>query len=148
MQSKLRIIAAALLLGTATLASAQVSSRAATFASQLGSFQTLSANTASTYAYKAAPNLNQPALDPVGHESFGNRVANLQAESSNSTNFEPAPVLTRIAADPVGHPSFADTFAQLQAASSNSGEYASRPGTGAPAALAGNFTVLARKTVN
>lgn len=141
MQSKIKIIAAALLLGTATFASAQVSSRAQTFASQVSSLQALSANSASTYAYKPAPDLNPTTQDPVARESFASRIADLQAESSNSSNFEATSALTSIAADPLGRPSFADAFAQLQAASSNSGEYAFRPDSDAPAALAGNFTV-------
>ena len=145
MQTKLKIIAAAVMLGTATLAAAQAPSRAQTFASQFSSFQTLSASTASTYAYKASPVLSRTAQDPVATESFGDQYADLQAQSSNSSNFEPTPTLTRIAADPVGHESFAHVYAQMQAASSNSGEYGFRPGSDAPAALANNTTVQGKR---
>lgn len=145
MQTKLKIIVAAVMLGTATLAGAQAPSRAQTFASQFSSMQTLSANTASTYAYKPTPALSKTAQDPVAMESLGDRYADLQAQSSNSSNFEPAPTLTRIAADPVGHEPFADAYALMQAASSNSGEYGFRPGSDAPAALANNTTVQGKR---
>ena len=143
MRSQHRLVAFMLLLGTAAAASAQTTGRAQTFAAQLGTMQTLSANSASTYAFKAAPPLGRMAQDPLGDEPFSERYADLQAESSNSSNFEPAPTLTRIAADPVRHESFGDRFAQMQAASSNSGEYGFRPGADVASALANNMTVEA-----
>ena len=121
--SFIKVIAGTLLLGTATLAAAQTPSRAQAFASQFAQMQSLSGNTASTYAYKTPPALHAQADDPASKPSFGENFATLQAESSNSSEFEAAPTLTARAADPIGHASFSETYDRMQAASSNSGEF-------------------------
>ena len=151
--SIVKIIAGTLLVGTATLAVAQTPTRAQTFASQFAQMQALSGT--STYTFKPAPVLQAQAADPVGHEPFSTKFAELQAESSNSSNFEPAPTLSARAADPVGHESFAETFDRMQAASSNSGEFktyanggetayakADNPGATAKPTLAQRFAAL------
>src|SRR5438105_6540212 len=91
MKSKLKILAVALFASTAAVAMAQAPNRAQSFADQFRQMQTLSANTASTYAYKPAPVVGARAQDPVAGESFHDRFADMQAESSNSSEFEPAP---------------------------------------------------------
>jgi hypothetical protein len=122
-----KVIAGALLLSTTTLAGAQQSlSRAQAFAAQFKEWQALTGSTASTF--KPRPILRAEPDDPVGHESFAERFASLQAQSSNSAQFQSTPTFTAQAADAVGHPSFAEYFAQMQAASSNGGVFRSPAG--------------------
>jgi hypothetical protein len=133
-----KVIAGALLLSASTLAAAQSLTRAQTFAAQFKEMQALTGSSASTF--KPRPTLRAEPDDPVGHESFAERFARMQARSSNSSKFQPAPTLTAQAADPVGHQSFAEAFAQMQAASSNSG--------GFEAALGGEETAYAKDTTD
>ena len=79
MKSKLKILAVALFASTAAVAMAQAPNRAQSFADQFRQMQTLSANTASTYAYKPAPVVGARAQDPVAGESFHDRFADMQA---------------------------------------------------------------------
>ena len=149
MNTKLKVVTLALLLGTATVAAAeplaaQTSSRAQAFADQLQQFQNLSSTAAGTYTFHPAPTLGYKPQDPVGNESFGQRFADMQAASSNSSEWEAQPTLTKTAADPVGKEPFADRFAEMQAASSNSGEWSVNPGTGGPIGDAKSTLVVAK----
>jgi hypothetical protein len=137
MNRTIRFTAAALLFGTATIAAAQQSSRAQTFAEQLKQMEALSST--STYPFKPQPTLRNQADDPVARESFTDRFAGMQAESSSSSEFEPAPALTAQAADPVAKEPFTDRFATMQAESSNSGEF-KLPAGGDQTAYAGAGT--------
>ena len=122
-----KVIAAALLFGTTTLAGAQQSvSRAEAFAAWFKQMQALTGSSASTF--KPRPILRAEPDDPIGHESFAERFASLQAQSSNSAQFQSTPTFSAQAADPVGHPSFVEYFAQMQAASSNGGVFRSTAG--------------------
>jgi len=150
MNTKLKVVTLALLLGTATVAAAetpatQASSRAQAFADQLQQFQNLSSTAAGTYTFHPAPTLGYKPQDPVGNESFGQRFADMQAASSNSSEWqETQPTLTANAADPVGKEPFAERFAEMQAASSNSGEWSFHPGTDVPVDGANSTLVVAK----
>jgi hypothetical protein len=129
MKSKLKIAAVALMLGSATVATAQTQTRAQTFADQFQQMQALAST--SPYAFDAPPVFDTRSADPVGNASSAERFAEMQAESSNSSAFEPAPILAAQAADPASRESFAERFAEMQAESSNSGQF---PTSGADAA--------------
>ena len=146
MSTKLKVVALAVLLGTATVAAAQTPSRAQTFADQLQQYQNLSSTTAGTYTFHPAPTFSNKAQDPVGNESFAQRFADMQAESSNDNDMwqETQPTLSAKAADPVGKQNFAQEFAQMQAASSNSGEWAFHPGANVPTDEANSTLVIAK----
>jgi hypothetical protein len=152
MNFKLKAVAIAALLGTASVAAAQnaspVQTRAQSFAEQFRQMQTL--NSTSPYTFKPTPALGIRPDDPVGNERFAQRFADMQAASStdefagghtvygDSQNMQ--------AADPVGSEGFADRFAQMQAASSNSGEYAFHPGSNVLSDEA-NSTLVAGKAI-
>ena len=142
--TKLKGVAFALLLGTATLAAAQDPSRAQTFAAQEQQFQGLSGT--GTYTFRSAPTLAGNAQDPVGNESFSQRFADLQAASSNDSDMwqQSRPTFSAAAADPQPKESFAQRFAEMQAASSNSGEWAFQPGASVLADQAGSTLVVAK----
>ena len=146
MSSKLRIVAVALLLGTATVAAAQDKIGARTFASQLQQYQDLSATAAGTYTFHTAPTLRDKPQDPVGGEPFIQRFADLQAESSNDSNMwqKTQPTFSLKAADPEPRESFAQRFAEMQAVSSNSGEWGFHPSADAPAYAANSTLVVVR----
>jgi hypothetical protein len=143
MKTRLKLVAAALMLGYATFSAAQTPTRAQSFSDQFKQMQSLSAQS-DTYVFHTPAPTRRAADDPVGKESFANRIADLQAESSNSEQWTPEqqPTLTAVADDPTGKPAFSQTFAQLQAASSNSGEWAYPPGANVPADEA-NSTLVA-----
>ena len=127
----LRATAAALLLGTATLAAAQT--RADSFADQFKQMQSL--QSFGTYTFKPAPALNVQPTDPVGRQTFADAFAQMQAQSSNSGEWKQpdAEVSASYAsADPVGREAFSDMFSRMQAASSNSGEWRQPHSEGAP----------------
>ena len=136
--------ALALMLGAATVASAQTASRAPTFAGQLQQYQNLSSSAAGTYTFHPAPVLSTRPQDLVGRPSFGDTIAALQAASSNSGRFEPGPVLSARAADPIGSATFAERFARLQAASSNSGQFGFGAGSNVLAGEANSTLVVAK----
>ena len=146
MNTKLKVVALAVLLGTATVAAAQTPSRAQTFADQLQQYQNLSSTTAGTYTFHPAPTFSIKPQDPVGNESFAQRFADMQAESSNDNDMwqETQPTFSAKAADPLGKQNFAQEFAQMQAASSNSGEWAFHPGANVPADEAKSTLVVAK----
>jgi hypothetical protein len=145
MSSKLKVVALAVMLGTATVAAAQSTSRAQAFASQFQQYQALSGT--GTYNFRAGPKFGT-AQDPVGNESFSQRFADMQAASSNSGEWrETRPTLTAIAADPEGKEPFAQRYSEMQAASSNSGQWAFHPGANVPADEA-NSTLVAGKPVS
>jgi hypothetical protein len=128
MKSKLKIAAVALMLGTATVAAAQMPTRAQTFADQLQQWQALTS--AGTYAFHTPPVIGGKLENPVGNESFADRFARMQAEASSASKFKPMqPMLTAQAVDPEGKELFAQRFAEMQAHSSNSGEFGFQPGT-------------------
>ena len=123
--------AAALLLGTATLAVAQT--RTESFADQFKQMQSL--QSVGTYTFKPAPALNSQPTDPVGRQTFADAFAQMQAQSSSSGEWKQpvAEISTSYAsADPVGREAFSDMFARMQAASSNSGEWRPPASEGAP----------------
>ena len=144
MKTKLKAIALAVLLGTATVAAAQSPSQAQTFASQLQQYQALSGT--GTYTFRAAPTVNNKAQDPVGNESFAQRFADMQAASSNDSDMyqETQPTLSAKASDPEPKEPFAQRFAEMQAASSNSGEWAYHAGANVPADETGSTLVVAK----
>jgi hypothetical protein len=143
MSSKLKVIALAVLLGSATVAAAQSPIEAQTFASQLQQDQALSGT--GTYTFRAAPKFSNTPQDPIGNESYSQRFDDMQAASSNSSEWqETQPTLTAKAADPEGKESSAQRFAEMQAASSNSGEWAFHPGTNVPADEANSTLVVAK----
>ena len=146
MKTKLNVIALSVLISTATVATAQDSSRAQTFANQLQQFQNLSSTTAGTYTFHPAPRFSNKPQDPVGNESSANRFADMQAAASNDSAMyqESAPTFSAEASDPEPKESFARQFAEMQAASSNSGEWAFHPGANAPAHEANNMLVVAK----
>ena len=145
MSSKLKVAALAVLLGTATVAAAQTSSKAQDFASQVQQYQALSGT--GTYTFRAAPTLSRTPQDPVANEAFSQRFADMQAASSNSSEWqETQPTLTAKAADPEGKEPFVQRFAEMQAASSNSGEWAFHPGANVPADEA-KSTLVAGKPI-
>ena len=146
MKTKLKVIALSVLISTATVATAQDSSRAQTFANQLQQFQNLSSTTAGTYTFHPAPRFSNKPQDPVGNESSANRFADMQAAASNDSAMyqESAPTFSAEASDPEPKESFARRFAEMQAASSNSGEWAFHPGANAPAHEANNMLVVAK----
>jgi hypothetical protein len=147
MSSKLKVIALAVLLGSATVAAAQSPIEAQTFASQLQQYQALSG--IGTYTFHAAPTFSNTPQDPVGNESSAQRFADMQAASSNSSDWqETQPTLTAKAADPEGKEPFAQRFHEMQAASSNSGEWAFHPGANVPADEANNTLVVAKPIGN
>jgi hypothetical protein len=143
MKTKLKAVALAVLLGTATIAAAQSPSQAQTFASQLQQYQALSGT--GTYTFNAAPTFNTPQ-DPVGNESFAQRFADMQAASSNDSDMyqETQPTLSAKASDPEPKEPFAQRFAEMQAASSNSGEWAFQPGANVLANETGSTLVVAK----
>ena len=163
---KLKFVALAVLLSTATVAAAQTPSRvptfgavaaadstaaqtpsrAQTFADQLQQYQNLSSTTAGTYTFHPAPRLSNRPQDPVGNESFTQRFADMQAESSNDTDMwqETQPTFSAKAADPVGKQNFAQEFAEMQALSSKSGEWSFHPGANVPADEANSTLVVAK----
>ena len=166
MNTKLKVVALAVLLGTATVAAAQspsqvptfgavaaadstaaqTPSRAQTFADQLQQYQNLSSTTAGTYTFHPAPRLSNRPQDPVGNESFAQRFADMQAESSNDNDMwqETQPTFSAKAADPVGKQNFAQEFAEMQALSSKSGQWSFQPGANVPADEANSTLVVAK----
>jgi hypothetical protein len=144
MKTKLKAVALAVLLGTATVAAAQSPGQAQTFASQLQQYQALSGT--GTYTFGATPTLNNKAQDPVGNESFTQRFADLQAAASNDSGMyqETQPTLSAKASDPEAKEPFAQRFAEMQAASSNSGEWAFHAGANVPAVETGSTLVVAK----
>ena len=166
MSTKLKVVALAVLLGTATVAaaqspsqvptygavavadstSAQTPSRAQTFADQLQQYQNLSSTASGTYTFHPAPRLSNRPQDPVGNESFAQRFADMQAESSNDNDMwqETQPTFSAKAADPEGKEPFAQRFAEMQAASSNSGEWSFHPGANVPTDEANSTLVIAK----
>jgi len=132
MNKSFKLAVGAVLIGAATLASAQTQSRAQAFADQFKQMQSL--QDTGTYTFKASPMLKNAPDDPVQAQSFADRFAQLQSLQDTGTyTFKAAPVLNAQAADPVGRESFADTFARMQAESSNSGEYKLPPSYSTPA---------------
>jgi hypothetical protein len=132
MNKTLKLAIGAVLVGAATLASAQTQSRAQAFADQFKQMQSL--QSVGTYTFKPAPTVRNKPDDPVQGQSFSDTFAQMQSLQDTGTNtFKPASVLSARAADPVGKESFADTFARMQAESSNSGEFKLPPGHDAPA---------------
>jgi hypothetical protein len=143
MSSKLKVVALAVLLGSATVAAAQGPSAAQTFGDQVQYWQGLSGT--GTYTFKAAPKFSNTPQDTIGNESFSQRFEDMQAASSNSSDWqETQPTLTAKAADPEGKEPFAQRFAEMQAASSDSGEWAFHPGANVPADEANNTLVVAK----
>jgi hypothetical protein len=143
MSRKLKAVALAVLLGSATVAAAQSPSEAQTFNSQLQQYQALSGT--GTYTFYAAPKFSNTPQDPIGNESFSQRFEDMQAASSNSSDWqETQPTLTAKAADPEGKEPFAQRFAEMQAASSDSGEWAFHPGANVPADEAKSTLVVAK----
>ena len=143
MSSKLKVVALAVLLGSATVAAAQGPSAAQTFGDQVQYWQGLSGT--GTYTFKAAPKVSNTPQDPIGNESFSQRFEDMQAASSNSSDWqETQPTLTAKAADPEGKESSAQRFAEMQAASSDSGEWAFQPGANVPADEAKSTLVVAK----
>jgi hypothetical protein len=144
MSSKLKVVALAVLLGTATVAAAQSPSEAQTFASQLQQYQALSG--IGTYTFHAAPKFGNAPQDPVGNESFAQRFADMQAASSNDSDMyqETQPTFSAKASDPEPKEPFAQRFTEMQAASSNSGEWAFHPGANVPADETGSTLVVAK----
>ena len=143
MSSKLKVIALAVLLGSATVAAAQSPNEAQTFASQLQQDQALSGT--GTYTFHAAPKFSNTPQDAIGSESYSQRFDDMQAASSNSSEWqETQPTLTAKAADPEGKEPSAQRFAEMQAASSNSGEWAFHPGANVPADEANSTLVVAK----
>jgi hypothetical protein len=131
MNKTLKLAIGAVLIGAATLASAQTQSSAQAFADQFKQMQSL--QSVGTYTFKPAPTLRSRSDDPVQGQSFSDEFAQMQSLQDTGTNtFKPAPVLSARAADPVGGESFADSFARMQAESSNSGEYKLPPGRDTP----------------
>ena len=132
MNRTLKLAIGAVLIGAATLASAQTQSQAQAFADQYKRMQSL--QSFGTYTFKPAPTLRSQSDDPVQGQSFGDTFAQMQSLQDTGTyTFKPAPVVNARAADPVGKESFADSFARMQAAASNSGEFKLPPGPGTPA---------------
>jgi len=143
---KLKFVALAVLLSTATVAAAQTPSRvptfgavaaadstaaqtpsrAQTFADQLQQYQNLSSTTAGTYTFHPAPTFSNKAQDPVDMWQ------------------ETQPTFSAKAADPEGKEPFAQRFAEMQAASSNSGEWSFHPGAKVPADEANSTLVVAK----
>ncbi len=133
----------ALLVGTATLASAQTQSQAQSFADQFRQMQSL--QSFGTYTFKPAPVLKSTADNPIVSRSFGDTFAQMQAQEDTGTyTFEPAPVLSARAADSVVGESFAETFARMQAASSNSGEFKLPAGPDTPAFATTDSVIVAK----
>ena len=131
---KLQIgITAALLIGAATVASAQT--RADAFADQFKTMESL--QSVGTYTFKPAPTVGGKPTDPVVRQSFVGNFAEMQAESSNSgqwnTPDDSAATYATAPADPIRGESFADTYALMQAGSSNSDAWKLRSEAGAPA---------------
>ena len=160
MKSKMKAVAFALLLGTATVSGAQTfalpklgaqatSAQAQRFADQLKQYQNLSSTGAGTYTFHPAPAPGSAAQDPIGRESFAQRFADMQAQSSNDSNTWQGtrPALSAKAADPVGNETFAQEFAQMQALSSRSGQWAFPPGASGPADEANSTLVVAKPIV-
>jgi hypothetical protein len=132
MNNTLKLAIGAVLIGAATLASAQTQSRAQLFAEQFKQMQAL--QDTGTNTFKPAPTFRNKPDDPVQGRSFSDAFAQMQALQDTGTyTFKPASVLSARAADPVGKESFADTFARMQAASSNSGEFKLPPRPDTPA---------------
>ena len=148
MNSKLKVAALAVLLGTATVAAAQSPGQAQTFANDIQYWEGLSGT--GTYTFHTAPTLGTKPQDPVGNESFTQRFDDMQAVSSNDSNMwqETQPTLTAKAADPEGKEPFARRFSEMQAASSNSGEWAFHPGANVPADEANSTLVVAKPVGN
>ena len=144
MNTKLKAVALALGFAAATVAAAQSSGQAQTFANQVQQWQALSGT--GTYTFHAPPTLGNKAQDPVGKESFSQRFADMQAESSNDNDRwqETQPTFSAKAADPGRKEPFAQRYAEMQAASSNSGEWAFHPGANVPADEAGSTLVVAK----
>jgi len=141
--TKLKAVAFAVLLGTATIAAAQTQGAAKTFDNEIHYWQGLSGT--GTYTFQAAPTFAGSSQDPVGKESFSQRFADLQAASSNSGEWQQTqPTFTAKAADPQGKEPFAQQFAELQAASSDSGEWSFGPGANEPADEAKSMLVVAK----
>ena len=132
MNKTLKLAIGAVLVGAATLASAQTQSRAQAFADQFRQMQSLQSD--GTYTFKPAPTLRSWPDDAVQGQSFSDEFGRMQSlEGTGTYTFEPALLLSARAADPVGKESFADTFARMQAESSNSGEFKLPPGRDTPA---------------
>ena len=141
--TKLKLAAVALFLGTTTVAAAQTPNPAHTFAGELQQFQTLSGT--GTYTYNEPPTLGNEPQNPIGNESFSQRFADMQAASSKSSQWqETQPTLTATAADPEGREPFAQRFAEMQAASSKSGQWSFQPGANVPADEANSTLVVAK----
>ena len=144
----LRTTTAALLLGTAMLATAQT--RSELFADQFKQMQSLQA--VGTYTFKPTPTLGSKPTDPVVKQLFADNFAAMQAESSNSDQWnsaanESAPAYSTAAADPVARQPFAERFAEMQAISSKSDAWKFAPSEGEPAyATAGSTTVASPAT--
>jgi hypothetical protein len=148
MKTKLKVVALAVLLGTATVAAAQSPGEAQTFADQIQYWQGLSG--IGTYTFHSPPTFSNKPQDPVGNESFAQRFGDMQAESSNDSDMwqETQPTFSAKAADPEPKESFAQRFGEMQAASSNSGEWAFHPGTNVPADEANSTLVVAKPIGN
>jgi hypothetical protein len=144
MSSKLKAVALAVLLGTATVAAAQSPGEAQTFGDQVQYWQGLSGT--GTYTFHAAPKFSNTPQDPVGNESFARRFADMQAASSNDSDMyqETQPTFSAKASDPEPKEPFAQRFAEMQAASSNSGEWAFHPGANVPADESNSTLVVAK----
>jgi hypothetical protein len=143
MSTKLKTVAFAVLLGTATIAAAQTPGAAKTFDNEIHYWEGLSGT--GTYTFHAAPTFAGKSQDPVSKESFSQRFADLQAASSNSGEWQKTqPTLTAKAADPEGKEPFAQRLAELQAASSDSGEWSFRPGANVPADEANSTLVVGK----
>ncbi len=143
MKLKLQMgITAALLIGAATVASAQT--RADAFADQLRTMESL--QSVGTYTFKPAPSVSSKPTDPIVRETFVDRFAAMQAESSNSGQWkgpeQAAPAFARAPADPARGASFGDSFALMQAASSNSDAWKLQANEGAPAYATASATTF------
>lgn len=144
MKTKMKVVALAILLGTATVAAAQSTSTPRTFANEIQYWQGLSGT--GTYTFHSSPTFSRTPQDPIGNESFTQRFDDMQAASSNDSDMyqETAPTFSAKAADPEPKESFSQRFAEMQAASSNSGEWAFHPGANVPADETGSTLVVAK----
>jgi hypothetical protein len=117
----LKILAASALVGAATLAFAQTTSRTETFAMRFKELQALSANSASS-AYAPAPTFrNEPDAPGNPNATLADTFADLQSRVTSVPYRKP--YVSAQPADPIEHSSLAESFARLQALSSNSDRY-------------------------